>query len=166
MKKASQGLAWLWVLCLFPLTCFFSPCRPCLVNGSYSHCTSGSEKGLLDLDLAEGSGPTCHQGLFLPVGTPPPRGHPPACERLLHFPHPHRYVPVPTALFPVDTPQGTRTRPSAFLAHGKYRETEAQEILRLPTLNSPLCQSLLRGTKIVLLRCMPPFYKIRWLWWG
>ncbi|ELW65437.1 Zinc finger protein GLIS1 [Tupaia chinensis] len=60
------------------------------VNGSYSHCTPGSEKSLLDLDLAEGPGPTCHQGLFLPAGTPPPRGHPPACERLLHFPHPHR----------------------------------------------------------------------------
>ncbi|KAM5247415.1 zinc finger protein GLIS1 isoform 2-T2 [Ctenodactylus gundi] len=60
------------------------------VNGSYGHCTPGSEKGLLDLDLAEGPGPTCHQGLFLPVGTPPLRGHPAACERMLHFPHPNR----------------------------------------------------------------------------
>ncbi|KAM7097929.1 zinc finger protein GLIS1 isoform 5-T5 [Molossus nigricans] len=60
------------------------------VNGSYGHCTPGSEKSLLDLDLAEGLGPTCRQGLFLPAGTPPPRGHPPACERLLHFPHPSR----------------------------------------------------------------------------
>ncbi|KAM6172475.1 zinc finger protein GLIS1 [Erethizon dorsatum] len=68
------------------------------VNGSYSHCTPGSEKGLLDLDLAEGSGPACHQGLFLSVGTPPPRGHPPACERLLHFPHPHR-SPRPQATY-------------------------------------------------------------------
>ncbi|XP_036767052.2 zinc finger protein GLIS1 isoform X1 [Manis pentadactyla] len=58
------------------------------VNGSYSHCTPGSEKSLLDLDLAEG--PTCHRALFLPAGTLPARGHPPACERLLHFSHPSR----------------------------------------------------------------------------
>ncbi|MBZ3890884.1 Zinc finger protein GLIS1 [Sciurus carolinensis] len=68
------------------------------VNGSYGHCTPGSEKGLLDLDLAEGPSPTCHQGLFLPAGTPPPRGHPPACERLLHFPHPNR-SPRPQATY-------------------------------------------------------------------
>ncbi|KAI4580112.1 hypothetical protein MJT46_001480 [Ovis ammon polii x Ovis aries] len=61
-----------------------------LVNGSYGQCTPGSEKNLLDLDLAEGPGPTCRQGLFLPAGSPPPRGHPLACERLLHFPHPSR----------------------------------------------------------------------------
>ncbi|XP_077812182.1 zinc finger protein GLIS1 isoform X4 [Macaca mulatta] len=60
------------------------------VNGSYGHCTPGSEKSLLDLDLAEGPGPTCCQGLFLPTGSPPPRAHPQACERLLHFPHPNR----------------------------------------------------------------------------
>ncbi|XP_063568426.1 zinc finger protein GLIS1 isoform X3 [Pongo abelii] len=60
------------------------------VNGSYGHCTPGSEKSLLDLDLAEGPGPTCCQGLFLPAGSPPPRAHPQACERLLHFPHPNR----------------------------------------------------------------------------
>uniref|UniRef100_A0A8C4M7M2 GLIS family zinc finger 1 n=1 Tax=Equus asinus asinus TaxID=83772 RepID=A0A8C4M7M2_EQUAS len=68
------------------------------VNGSYGHCTPGSEKSLLDLDLAEGPIPTCHQGLFLPAGTPPPRGHPPACERLLHFPHPSR-SPRPQATY-------------------------------------------------------------------
>ncbi|XP_072586968.1 zinc finger protein GLIS1 isoform X1 [Vulpes vulpes] len=68
------------------------------VNGSYSHCTPGSEKSLLDLDLAEGPGPTCCQGLFLPAGTPPPRGQPPACERLLHFPHPSR-SPRPQAAY-------------------------------------------------------------------
>uniref|UniRef100_A0ABI7Y6H5 C2H2-type domain-containing protein n=1 Tax=Felis catus TaxID=9685 RepID=A0ABI7Y6H5_FELCA len=68
------------------------------VNGSYGHCTPGSEKSLLDLDLAEGPGPTCRQGLFLPAGTPPPRGHPPACERLLHFPHPSR-SPRPQATY-------------------------------------------------------------------
>ncbi|XP_021107737.1 zinc finger protein GLIS1 isoform X2 [Heterocephalus glaber] len=62
------------------------------VNGSYGHCTPGSEKGLLDLDLAEGP------GLFLPVGTPPPRGHTPACERLLHLPPPHR-SPRPQAAY-------------------------------------------------------------------
>ncbi|XP_017730045.1 PREDICTED: zinc finger protein GLIS1 isoform X4 [Rhinopithecus bieti] len=60
------------------------------VNGSYGHCTPGSEKSLLDLDLAEGPGPTCCQGLFLPAGSPPPRAHRQACERLLHFPHPNR----------------------------------------------------------------------------
>ncbi|VTJ67725.1 Hypothetical predicted protein [Marmota monax] len=69
-----------------------------VVNGSYGHCTPGSEKGLLDLDLAEGPSPTCHQGLFLPAGSPPPRGHPPACERLLHFPHPNR-SPRPQATY-------------------------------------------------------------------
>ena len=69
----------------------------CIVNGSYGHCTPGSEKSLLDLDLAEGPGPTCRQGLFLPAGSPPPRGHPLACERLLHFPHPSRYVLQPHA---------------------------------------------------------------------
>lgn len=69
-----------------PLSCCFT-----LVNGSYGH---SSEKSLLDLDLAEGPSPSCHQGLFLPAGTPPPRGHPPVCERLLHFPHPNRYVPI------------------------------------------------------------------------
>ncbi|XP_025727668.2 zinc finger protein GLIS1 isoform X2 [Callorhinus ursinus] len=68
------------------------------VNGSYGHCTPGSEKSLLDLDLAEGPGPTCRQGLFLPAGTPPPRGQPPACERLLHFPHPSR-SPRPQATY-------------------------------------------------------------------
>ncbi|XP_039094711.1 zinc finger protein GLIS1 isoform X1 [Hyaena hyaena] len=68
------------------------------VNGSYGHCTPGSEKSLLDLDLVEGPGPTCRQGLFLPAGTPPPRGHPPACERLLHFPHPSR-SPRPQAVY-------------------------------------------------------------------
>lgn len=72
---------------LSPLSCYFT-----LVNGSYGH---SSEKSLLDLDLAEGPSPSCHQGLFLPAGTPPPRGHPPVCERLLHFPHPNRYVPIP-----------------------------------------------------------------------
>ncbi|XP_076420777.1 zinc finger protein GLIS1 isoform X3 [Peromyscus maniculatus bairdii] len=65
------------------------------VNGSYGHC---SEKSLLDLDLAEGPSPSCHQGLFLPAGTPPPRGHPPVCERLLHFPHPSR-SPRPQATY-------------------------------------------------------------------
>lgn len=69
------------------LSCCFT-----LVNGSYGH---SSERSLLDLDLAEGPSPSCHQGLFLPAGTPPPRGHPPVCERLLHFPHPNRYVPIP-----------------------------------------------------------------------
>ncbi|XP_054577409.1 zinc finger protein GLIS1 isoform X3 [Eptesicus fuscus] len=68
------------------------------VNGSYGHCTPGSEKSLLDLDLAEGLGPTCRQGLFLSAGTPPARGHPPACERLLHFPHPSR-SPRPQATY-------------------------------------------------------------------
>ncbi|XP_064445191.1 zinc finger protein GLIS1 isoform X2 [Mirounga angustirostris] len=68
------------------------------VNGSYGHCTPGSDKSLLDLDLAEGPGPTCRQGLFLPAGTPPPRGQPPACERLLHFPHPSR-SPRPQATY-------------------------------------------------------------------
>ncbi|XP_070259440.1 zinc finger protein GLIS1 isoform X3 [Myotis yumanensis] len=68
------------------------------VNGSYGHCTPGSEKSLLDLDLAEGLGPTCRQGLFLSAGTPPSRGHPPACERLLHFPHPSR-SPRPQATY-------------------------------------------------------------------
>ncbi|XP_051713706.2 zinc finger protein GLIS1 isoform X2 [Oryctolagus cuniculus] len=68
------------------------------VNGSFSHCAPASEKSLLDLDLAEGPGPTCRQGLFLPVGSPPPRGHPPACERLLHFPHPNR-SPRPQAAY-------------------------------------------------------------------
>ncbi|XP_020727066.2 LOW QUALITY PROTEIN: zinc finger protein GLIS1 [Odocoileus virginianus] len=68
------------------------------VNGSYGHCTPGSEKSLLDLDLAEGPGPTCRQGLFLPTGSPPPRGHPLACERLLHFPHPSR-SPRPQATY-------------------------------------------------------------------
>nr|XP_020144881.1 zinc finger protein GLIS1 isoform X2 [Microcebus murinus] len=68
------------------------------VNGSYGHCTPGSEKSLLDLDLVEGPSPTCCQGLFLPAGTPPPRGHPPACERLLHFPHPNR-SPRPQAAY-------------------------------------------------------------------
>nr|AEZ55698.1 Gli-like transcription factor [Mus musculus] len=65
------------------------------VNGSYGH---SSEKSLLDLDLAEGPSPSCHQGLFLPAGTPPPRGHPPVCEKLLHFPHPNR-SPRPQATF-------------------------------------------------------------------
>ncbi|KAM9685443.1 zinc finger protein GLIS1-like [Trichechus inunguis] len=70
------------------------------VNGSYGHCTPGSEKkSLLDTDLVEGSGPTCHQGLFLPVGTPPPRVHPPACERLLHFPHPDNRSPRPQTTY-------------------------------------------------------------------
>ncbi|KAF5923143.1 hypothetical protein HPG69_012232, partial [Diceros bicornis minor] len=90
--------------------CGFALCRPspltvsplpvflCLVNGSYGHCTPGSEKSLLDLDLAEGPSPTCHQGLFLPAGTPPPRGHPSPCERLLHFPHPSR-SPRPQATY-------------------------------------------------------------------
>uniref|UniRef100_A0A8I3NP91 GLIS family zinc finger 1 n=1 Tax=Canis lupus familiaris TaxID=9615 RepID=A0A8I3NP91_CANLF len=78
---------------LFPLPVFL-----CTVNGSYGHCTPGSEKSLLDLDLAEGPGPTCCQGLFLPAGTPPPRGQPPACERLLHFPHPSR-SPRPQAAY-------------------------------------------------------------------
>ncbi|XP_063463496.1 zinc finger protein GLIS1 isoform X6 [Pan paniscus] len=68
------------------------------VNGSYGHCTPGSEKSLLDLDLAEGPGPTCCQGLFLPAGSPPPRAHPQACERLLHFPHPNR-SPRPQATY-------------------------------------------------------------------
>ncbi|XP_058993064.1 zinc finger protein GLIS1 isoform X1 [Mustela lutreola] len=68
------------------------------VNGSYGHCTPASEKSLLDLDLVEGPGPTCRQGLFLPAGTPPPRGQPPACERLLHFPHPSR-SPRPQATY-------------------------------------------------------------------
>ncbi|XP_036302731.1 zinc finger protein GLIS1 [Pipistrellus kuhlii] len=68
------------------------------VNGSYGHCTPGSEKSLLDLDLAEGLGPTCRQGLFLSAGTPPSRGHPTACERLLHFPHPSR-SPRPQATY-------------------------------------------------------------------
>ncbi|XP_051044340.1 zinc finger protein GLIS1 isoform X3 [Phodopus roborovskii] len=65
------------------------------VNGSYGHC---SEKSLLDLDLAEGPSPSCHQGLFLPAGTPPPRGHPPVCERLLHFSLPNR-SPRPQATY-------------------------------------------------------------------
>ncbi|XP_042637597.1 zinc finger protein GLIS1 [Orycteropus afer afer] len=66
------------------------------VNGSYGHCNPGSEKkSLLDMDLVEGPSPTCRQGLFLPAGTPPPRGHPPACERLLHFPHPDNRSPRP-----------------------------------------------------------------------
>nr|XP_003411120.1 zinc finger protein GLIS1 [Loxodonta africana] len=70
------------------------------VNGSYGHCTPGSEKkSLLDTDLVEGPGPTCHQGLFLPVGTPPPRTHPPACERLLHFPHPDNRSPRPQTTY-------------------------------------------------------------------
>ncbi|XP_073645653.1 zinc finger protein GLIS1 isoform X1 [Tursiops truncatus] len=73
-----------------------SDSRP--VNGSYGHCTPGSEKSLLDLDLAEGPGPPCRQGLFLPAGSPPPRGHPSACERLLHFPHPSR-SPRPQATY-------------------------------------------------------------------
>ncbi|XP_062963040.1 zinc finger protein GLIS1 isoform X2 [Cynocephalus volans] len=68
------------------------------VNGSYGHCTPASEKSLLDLDLAEGPSSTCCQGLFLPAGTPPPRGHPPACERLLHFPHRNR-SPRPQAAY-------------------------------------------------------------------
>ncbi|XP_011368820.1 zinc finger protein GLIS1 [Pteropus vampyrus] len=68
------------------------------VNGSYGHCTPGSEKSLLDLDLAEGPGTACRQSLFLPAGTPPPRGHPSACERLLHFPHPSR-SPRPQATY-------------------------------------------------------------------
>nr|XP_007976883.1 zinc finger protein GLIS1 isoform X3 [Chlorocebus sabaeus] len=68
------------------------------VNGSYGHCTPSSEKSLLDLDLAEGPGPTCCQGLFLPAGSPPPRAHPQACERLLHFPHPNR-SPRPQATY-------------------------------------------------------------------
>ncbi|XP_037585826.1 zinc finger protein GLIS1 isoform X3 [Cebus imitator] len=68
------------------------------VNGSYGHCTPGSEKSLLDLDLAEGPSPTCCQGLFLPAGSPPPRAHPQACERLLHFPHPNR-SPRPQATY-------------------------------------------------------------------
>nr|XP_019598322.1 PREDICTED: zinc finger protein GLIS1 isoform X1 [Rhinolophus sinicus]XP_019598323.1 PREDICTED: zinc finger protein GLIS1 isoform X1 [Rhinolophus sinicus] len=68
------------------------------VNGSYGHCTPASEKSLLDLDLAEGPSPTCRQGLFLPAGSPPPRGHSPACERLLHFPHPSR-SPRPQAMY-------------------------------------------------------------------
>uniref|UniRef100_G1QTJ6 GLIS family zinc finger 1 n=1 Tax=Nomascus leucogenys TaxID=61853 RepID=G1QTJ6_NOMLE len=70
----------------------------CLVNGSYGHCTPSSEKSLLGLDLAEGPGPTCCQGLFLPAGSPPPRAHPQACERLLHFPHPNR-SPRPQATY-------------------------------------------------------------------
>ncbi|XP_049992289.1 zinc finger protein GLIS1 isoform X1 [Alexandromys fortis] len=65
------------------------------VNGSYGHCP---EKSLLDLDLPEGPSPSCHQGLFLPAGTPPPRDHPPVCERLLHFPHPNR-SPRPQATY-------------------------------------------------------------------
>ncbi|XP_054190587.1 zinc finger protein GLIS1 isoform X4 [Homo sapiens] len=68
------------------------------VNGSYGHRTLGSEKSLLDLDLAEGPGPTCCQGLFLPAGSPQPRAHPQACERLLHFPHPNR-SPRPQATY-------------------------------------------------------------------
>ncbi|XP_007534254.1 zinc finger protein GLIS1 [Erinaceus europaeus] len=71
---------------------------PGKVNGSYAHCTPSSEKSLLDLDLAEGPSPTCRQGLFLPTGTPASRGHPPACERLLHFPHPNR-SPRPQAAY-------------------------------------------------------------------
>ncbi|KAK2107352.1 Zinc finger protein glis1 [Saguinus oedipus] len=67
-------------------------------NGSYGHCTPGSEKSLLDLDLAEGPSPTCCQGLFLPAGSPPPRAHPQVCERLLHFPHPNR-SPRPQATY-------------------------------------------------------------------
>ncbi|KAK7798634.1 hypothetical protein U0070_002725 [Myodes glareolus] len=65
------------------------------LNGSYGHCP---EKSLLDLDLPEGPSPSCHQGLFLPAGTPPPREHPPVCERLLHFPHPNR-SPRPQATY-------------------------------------------------------------------
>ncbi|XP_073936157.1 zinc finger protein GLIS1 isoform X3 [Castor canadensis] len=60
------------------------------VNGSYGCCTPGSEKSMLDLDLAEGPGHSCHQGLFLSAGTSPPQAHPPTCERLLHFSHPNR----------------------------------------------------------------------------
>ncbi|XP_076992533.1 zinc finger protein GLIS1 isoform X1 [Tamandua tetradactyla] len=70
------------------------------VNGSYGHRTPGSEKkSLLDMDLGEGPVPACHQGLFLPAGTPPPRSHPQACERLLHFPHPDNRSPRPQATY-------------------------------------------------------------------
>nr|XP_044995205.1 zinc finger protein GLIS1 isoform X2 [Jaculus jaculus] len=65
------------------------------VNGSYDHCP---EKSLLDLDLAESPSPSCHQGLFLPAGTPPSHGHALTCERLLHFPHPTR-SPRPQATY-------------------------------------------------------------------
>ncbi|XP_069843152.1 zinc finger protein GLIS1 isoform X1 [Dipodomys merriami] len=68
------------------------------VNGSYGHCTPGSEKSLLDLDLAEGPGPTCHQGLFLSTGSSPSRVHPTACERLIHFPHSNR-SPRPQTMY-------------------------------------------------------------------
>ncbi|XP_004699467.2 zinc finger protein GLIS1 [Echinops telfairi] len=51
------------------------------------------------MDLVEGLNPPCRQALFLPAGTPPLRGHPPACERLLHFPHPDNRSPRPQATY-------------------------------------------------------------------
>ncbi|XP_006839849.1 PREDICTED: zinc finger protein GLIS1 [Chrysochloris asiatica] len=70
------------------------------VNGSYGHCTPGSEKkSLLDMDLVEGPSPTCRQSLFLPAGSPPLRGHPPACERLLHFSNPDNRSPRPQTTY-------------------------------------------------------------------
>uniref|UniRef100_A0A8C6QJ82 GLIS family zinc finger 1 n=1 Tax=Nannospalax galili TaxID=1026970 RepID=A0A8C6QJ82_NANGA len=80
--------------CVCPHSSSLSCCLS-LVNGSYGHC---SEKNLLDLDLAEGPTPSCHQGLFLPEGTLSPQGHPSACERLLHFPNPNR-SPRPQAMY-------------------------------------------------------------------
>ncbi|XP_055978305.1 zinc finger protein GLIS1 [Sorex fumeus] len=98
---------------------------PGKVNGSHGHCTPGSEKSLLDLDLAEGPSPTCCQGLFLPAGTPPPRAHPPACERLLHLPLPSRSPRPPAAYVNGSLPVPPHIKQESLPAYRSMMEARA-----------------------------------------
>ncbi|XP_054995572.1 zinc finger protein GLIS1 [Sorex araneus] len=98
---------------------------PGKVNGSHGHCTPGPEKSLLDLDLAEGPSPTCCQGLFLPAGTPPPRAHPPACERLLHFPLPSRSPHPPAAYVNGGLPAAPHIKQESLPAYRSMMEARA-----------------------------------------